>query len=539
MPARILLVDDNRDTLRVYTRALTRTIKPKNGDHISTEEAKESVLEVECADTIALAIEKLKTMPVEILVVDLKIPGLSGEEMGGLELISASMQLDPLRPIIVITGYGTIELARRTLTQGAFDFIEKSATAVDDLVNAVLRAFDQRDQKIRQSGNPFTRMTGVEPTFFGGRTKELKLFEETITRALNTKFCEHFLALGEWGIGKSTLLNEYKKICQSRGHIACVVPLEPLQAGTRLGEATRSLVEGILRDLPYPISKFKKVVDYFESAGLSVLGTGLQLTRASSKKDLSPQAFLHDTLIKLWQDLEGKTGVFVVLLDDLDNFMAVPEIVMTIRQTLSMSSIRETKILFGIASTPSSWLNLTSTKKHNPISRYFVSQVKLDPLNQEEVFETIIKSLAGSGVSFSPEVIGNVFAYTQGHPFEVQVLCYHLFKNQMSRRVDIEVWDKSLIMALKDLGLAIFDHWYDQASGEESKILRAVAQSEDTVSVKQIQSLVKAGVVKVSPKNTSKYLQRLAEKNLVTKSKRGQYEITDKMFRAYIRSRRD
>ena len=220
MPTRILVVDDNRDTLRTYVKTLLRSVKPNEWEGSLPESTTKSLLEIEEADTVSLALEKLRTQTFEIAVVDLKIPGSSGEEMGGLEVIDESLKLDPLRPVIVITGYGSVELARKTLTQGVFDFIEKSATAVDDVINAVQRAIDYRDEKIKRSGNPFTRMTGEEPTVFGGRTQELEFFEERINRVLHTRFCEHFLVLGDWGIGKSTLLKEYKKICQSRGHLA-------------------------------------------------------------------------------------------------------------------------------------------------------------------------------------------------------------------------------------------------------------------------------------------------------------------------------
>ncbi|MGB2845035.1 MAG: hypothetical protein WBC02_09295, partial [Candidatus Aminicenantaceae bacterium] len=58
--------------------------------------------------------------------------------------------------------------------------------------------------------------------------------------------------LGNWGIGKSSLAKEFKRICQSRKYISTVVPLEALQSGTKLINAARSIVEGIFRDLPYP-----------------------------------------------------------------------------------------------------------------------------------------------------------------------------------------------------------------------------------------------------------------------------------------------
>jgi len=523
MPVKILLVDDNQDTLRVYRKALSKKIKSSD------------TIEIESADTVLSTLEKLRSQVFDILVVDLKIPGTDGEEMGGLEIISESLAIDPLRPVIAVTGYGSIALARKTLTQGIFDFIEKTETAADDLVMSVQKALNLGDEKIIRAGNPFTPMSGLEPTIFGGRTAELEFLEQKLIRALHSKYCEHFLVLGHWGIGKSTLLKEYKKICQSRGYLVSIVPLEAFQNGASIGDAARSIVEGILRDLPYPIDRFKKVANYFESIGFSVLGTGLEFTRNTNKKEISPQAFLYDSLLNIWQDLEDKTEVLVILLDDLENLMSVSEIVMTLKQTLSMDLITKTKTLVGITSTPSCWLELTSVKKHHPLSRYFLSRVELQPLKESELKETIIKSLKGTGVSFSPEIIARVFAYTWGHPFEMQVLCNHLFSNQISRRVDREVWDKALQTALRDMGVAVFANWFRKASDEEAKVLRLMAKEDASISVQKIQELAKSNHIKITSGSITKYLQRLIEKELVVKSTRGLYTIPDFMFRTYIR----
>ncbi len=298
--------------------------------------------------------------------------------------------------------------------------------------------------------------------------------------------------------------------------------------------AASSIVQGILRDLPYSTDRFKKLLKFFDSFGISILGTGLEFSRDTERRELSPQAFLHDTFINLWQDLKDKTEVFVILLDDLDNFMSVSEIVMTLKQTLSMDSIQNTRILFGITSTPKSWQELTLIKKHHPLSRYFLPRIELSPLSEPELRETILKSLTGTGVSFSKDVIENVFEYTKGHPFEMQLLCYHLFNNQLSRRVEIDVWEKALQASLYDMGSAIFDRWFSQASGEEAKLLRVIARSEYPVSIKEIHRLLEMGKVRVSPKNIAKFIQRLMEKKLIDKSGRGIYTIPDRMFRAYI-----
>jgi predicted transcriptional regulator len=75
--------------------------------------------------------------------------------------------------------------------------------------------------------------------------------------------------------------------------------------------------------------------------------------------------------------------------------------------------------------------------------------------------------------------------------------------------------------------------------GEEAKVLRVIAEAETPISVKEIQELTKVGKVKVTPRNISKYLQRLVEKKLLSKSGRGLYTISDRMFRAYVCTRSD
>ena len=393
----------------------------------------------------------------------------------------------------------------------------------------------KKKDKLVRSGNPFTPMTGIEPSVFGGRTAEINFFEQRLERALRGNYSEHFLVLGDWGICKSTLLKEFKKMCRSRGYIASLVQLEPFQEGSRLMDVARSMVEGVLRDLPFSVDKFKRISGFFDTIGIDVLGTGVQLGRDTARKDLSPQSFLYDSLRNLWEDVKGKSDVLVILLDDLDNYAPVSEIVMTIKQTLSLDRLRASRILVGISSTQANWSEMTSLKKHHPLSRYFLSRIELTPLKEPELHQTVVRSLAGTGVTFSEEVISRVFGLTKGHPFEMQVLCYHLFNNQLSRRVGMDLWEKALESSVNDLGAAVFEHWYGEASPEEAKVLRAVAEADAEVSVGETQQLLVRLDTRISSKSITKYLQRLTGKQLIERAARGRYAISDPMFRAYLR----
>lgn len=73
-----------------------------------------------------------------ILVTDIRMPGIDG-----LSLMTKALDIDPELPVILVTGHGDIELAVRSMRDGAFDFLEKPYEPAR-LVSAVRRALDKR-----------------------------------------------------------------------------------------------------------------------------------------------------------------------------------------------------------------------------------------------------------------------------------------------------------------------------------------------------------------------------------------------------------
>ena len=58
--------------------------------------------------------------------------------------------------------------------------------------------------------NPFTPKSGMEPKYFAGRGNAIKTFQKILAQSKSKRY-EHFCVLGEWGVGKTVLLKEYKK----------------------------------------------------------------------------------------------------------------------------------------------------------------------------------------------------------------------------------------------------------------------------------------------------------------------------------------
>ena len=75
---------------------------------------------------------------IEVVLLDLKMPG-----MGGMEVLEGIRDLNPDIPVVVITGYATVDTAVEAMKKGAYDFIPKPFTP-DELWLVVNRALEKR-----------------------------------------------------------------------------------------------------------------------------------------------------------------------------------------------------------------------------------------------------------------------------------------------------------------------------------------------------------------------------------------------------------
>ncbi len=69
------------------------------------------------------ALDRFKSDRIDIVLTDLMMP-----EMDGLELMAELKQDHPNTPVIMITGYATIDSARQANQLGAFDYLAKPFT---------------------------------------------------------------------------------------------------------------------------------------------------------------------------------------------------------------------------------------------------------------------------------------------------------------------------------------------------------------------------------------------------------------------------
>lgn len=123
---RLLLVDDELDLLDSLAMVLRR-----RGMDVSP-----------CADGYR-ALEAIAAGPFDVVVLDMKMPGIDG-----LETLRRIRQTHPALPVVLLTGHPSDDLAALGLRQGAAECLMKPLD-VPDLVAAIRRALPQADLRVK------------------------------------------------------------------------------------------------------------------------------------------------------------------------------------------------------------------------------------------------------------------------------------------------------------------------------------------------------------------------------------------------------
>jgi DNA-binding NtrC family response regulator len=153
--------------------------------------------EVEEAESGEQAIEKLAEFAFDIVITDLRLPGLDGTRV-----LEAALLRYPDIVGIIVTGYGTVKDAVEAIKRGATDFVTKPFQ-FDELLHALNSALEKRGLKAE---NAYLRSQLQERYKFEGligRSPAMRtLFQllETVSASAST-----ILVTGETGTGKEVV----------------------------------------------------------------------------------------------------------------------------------------------------------------------------------------------------------------------------------------------------------------------------------------------------------------------------------------------
>ena len=96
------------------------------------------------------AVEYVRTHPIELIIVDLRMPG-----MDGLEVIQVVNQISPETEVILLTAFGTTESAIQALRLRVHDYLLKPAPP-SQVVNSVKKGLVRREARLKARGGTAT-----------------------------------------------------------------------------------------------------------------------------------------------------------------------------------------------------------------------------------------------------------------------------------------------------------------------------------------------------------------------------------------------
>ncbi len=136
-PRRVVLVVDDEESMRYFLR---KTLSREGYEVLAATDGPEA---------LAMA----QSTPPDIALVDIRMPG-----MDGVTLMRALKATHPHLPVVLMTGYGSVQNALHAMRQGATDYLTKPfrLDAIRTKVAAALKAAaaHERPQTIRAAAPP-------------------------------------------------------------------------------------------------------------------------------------------------------------------------------------------------------------------------------------------------------------------------------------------------------------------------------------------------------------------------------------------------
>jgi len=182
----VLVVDDDDD----YRMAISNELASVGFDvltSVSGEEAKEKVI----------------TNTVDVVLLDVKMPG-----MDGIEALKNIKELSPESEVIMLTAYGSINSAVEAMKFGAYDYLAKPSQP-GELEAVIKKAYEKKELRLKNAAlkQELARQDRY-PDFVGcsSRLKEVLAMIDKVAKSDST-----VLIYGESGVGKELVARAIHK----------------------------------------------------------------------------------------------------------------------------------------------------------------------------------------------------------------------------------------------------------------------------------------------------------------------------------------
>jgi len=391
---------------------------------------------------------------------------------------------------------------------------------------------NNHNENNRNLVNPFSPQYPASPEYFADRKEAIAYFTKTVSSSakLRPPAPTNFIILGEWGVGKTSLLYKFKEVALRelpRVKSFCFhFALDPTCC--RSWDVFSSTLLNLLKQKNYEASAGLKEKLRSELSKWKIAFSIPPVSIQREKKEEIPS--LTDSLESLWKKHLEPSGVDICLifLDDAHYFLVAdqPNAYFTLRN--NFQELARRKCNFALILTGPKLLFEEIVDLAEPFTRFF-HPFYLEPFELEGTREAIIKRIKAKKLKLqvADEVISIIHKKTMGHPYFVMSTMYELINavgaKERIARGDFERHWPSIVTALEN---SVFKGRLAKVSEKEKEVLIKISMKDEPV--------VSPSMIK-SVRGAPEFFSRLERKGLLLKKERGQYQLFHPLFKDYLK----
>jgi DNA-binding NtrC family response regulator len=238
---------------------------------------------VTCESSGAAALARLEQEGFDLLITDVKMPGMSG-----LELLDKVLLHDPALPVIILTAYATDASSVEAMAKGAFQYIEKKAKNDEILLvvkNAVsMRRLSSENQVLKRQ----LKKTHSERRIIG-KSEEMDKVFRMVDKVAETE--STILIYGESGTGKELIAREiHYRSHRASGPFVSIncgaLPKDLLESN--LFGHIRGSFTGAIKDQQGLFTVSESGTFFLDEVGEMAPATQVKLLRALQEREIIP-----------------------------------------------------------------------------------------------------------------------------------------------------------------------------------------------------------------------------------------------------------
>jgi AAA ATPase domain len=367
-----------------------------------------------------------------------------------------------------------------------------------------------------RSANPFRPGSGIFPPLLSGREPDTAMLEARVART-REGHPQHTALLGEWAIGKTTLLMHWRRRLEATGDRVVLTMAYPQSRDDFLA----SLTSAVAAETD---GGWTGKVDLEVGLHVGVAEARLRKPVREVEKELR-------SALRRAADI-GDHHTLVVMVDDVDLVATPGDALLQLRAIGLELYSSDVTIAFVVSASPGLFGSIRGV--HEPLVRFF-EPITLGPLEEADAAEAITKPLAETGIAFDDDVVKEIVELSGGRPYYLQKLAYFAFDAADRGTVGRAEFAAAFERAFASVSQEIFAARWSLMAPVERQVVSVVASEAAARSSGEIEA--EAMRLGIRPAATRQALHRLAARGHVDRlvnGQRGRYEVRDRLFRRYL-----